>query len=217
MRRRLALTLVLAAVLAAAPGAAGPRWGWLGVRIRDLSEQEMDEISKKYGLREGFGALVVEVLKETPAEAAGLRTGDIVVAVRDRPIVDTRALQRSIGSAGVGETVPITVLRRDQGRRPVSVRVGVMPDAVVAERVAAEYGFFLGEAEAQPELGGARPPAAPPSVSGVVPRSRAEVAGLRPGDVFIEVNGRPVGTVGALKRSPRKRGAGRPPLPRRPA
>ena len=44
-------------------------WGWLGVRIRDLSEQEMEEISQKYGLREGFGVVIVDVMKETPAEA----------------------------------------------------------------------------------------------------------------------------------------------------
>src|SRR5262249_29924884 len=156
---------------------AAPRWGWLGVRIRDLSEQEMDDISQKHGLREGFGAVIVEILKETPAESSGLRIGDVVVAFRGRPVVDTRALQRYIASAGVGETVPMTVLRREEGRRPVSVRVGLMPDPVVAERVAAEYGFFVRDSEAQPELGGAKPPAGPPSVSGVLPKSRADAAG----------------------------------------
>ena len=53
MRRGLAVGLLLAAVLAAAPAGAVPQWGWLGVRIRDLSEQEIDEISQKHGLREG--------------------------------------------------------------------------------------------------------------------------------------------------------------------
>src|SRR5215472_7834256 len=133
MVRRTLLALGLLSLLTAVGAAdAVPRWGWLGVRIRDLSEQEMDEISQKHGLREGFGAMVVEVLKDTPAEAAGLRAGDIVVAVGNRPIVDTRTLQRYITAVSVGEAVPITVLRRDQGRRAVSVRVGAMPDAVVA-------------------------------------------------------------------------------------
>jgi serine protease Do len=209
MRRRLVLAIALALLLAGAEGLlppageAGPRWGWLGVRIRDLSEQEMDEISKRHGIREGFGAVVVEVLKETPAEAAGIKAGDIVVAIRDRPVVDTRTLQRYVGATGVGEPLSITVLRRDSGRRPISVRVGAMPDAVVAERVAAEYGFFVGEADGQPAVGGPRPlgptPSAVPSVASVLPRSRAAVAGLKPGDVFLEVNGQPVGTVGALR------------------
>ncbi|MGH7419967.1 MAG: hypothetical protein ACREKB_19520, partial [Candidatus Rokuibacteriota bacterium] len=65
MRRGL-LALLLVGVLAAPVAQAATRWGWLGVRIRDLSEQEMEEISKRFGLREGFGAVIVEVIKETP-------------------------------------------------------------------------------------------------------------------------------------------------------
>jgi S1-C subfamily serine protease len=114
-------------------------------------------------------------------------------------VVDTRQLQRYIASAAVGDAVAMTVLRREEGRRPVSVRIGRMPDPVVAERVAAEYGFFVREPEGQPELGGARPPAPPPSVAGIVPKSRAAAAGLQPGDVLLEVNGRPVGTLSAVR------------------
>ncbi|HEY7651687.1 MAG TPA: PDZ domain-containing protein [Methylomirabilota bacterium] len=197
MRRGL-LALLLLAALAAPVAEAATRWGWLGVRIRDLSEQEMEEISKRFGLREGFGAVIVEVIKETPAAAAGLRTGDLVVAFRDRPVVDTRSLQRAIASTTVGETIPLIVLRREEGRQPVQVKVGPMPASVAAERVAAEYGFLVRDPEAQPELGGARPPAVP-SVAAVFPRSRAERAGLQVGDVLTEVNGRPVVTLDAVR------------------
>jgi serine protease Do len=178
--------------------AATPRWAWLGVRIRDLSEQEMEDISKRFGMREGFGAVIVEVIKETPAAAAGLETGDLVVAFRDRPVVDTRSLQRAIASTTVGETVRLTVLRREEGRRPVQVKVGPMPDQVAAERVAAEYGFLVREPDGQPELGGARP-AVTPSVAAVLPRSRAERAGVKVGDVLTEVDGRPVVTLDAVR------------------
>ncbi|HSL52618.1 MAG TPA: PDZ domain-containing protein [Candidatus Deferrimicrobiaceae bacterium] len=197
MRRVLATALLLTALLAPAAEAA-TRWGWLGVRIRDLSEQEMEEISKRFGLREGFGAVIVEVIKETPAAAAGLMPGDLVVAFRDRPVVDTRGLQRAIAAAAVGETVKLTVLRREEGRRPMQVKLAAMPDAVAAERVAAEYGFLVRDPEGQPELGGARPPAVP-SVAAVLPRSRAERAGLQVGDVLTEVNGRPVVTLDAVR------------------
>jgi len=194
--RALGAALLLVLLIGADAPAATTRWGWLGVRIRDLSEQEMNEISQKHGLREGFGALIVEVIKETPADAAGLKTGDLVVAFKNRPVVDTRTLQRYVAAAGAGETVTLTVLRREQGRRPVQVRLGPMPEAVVAERVAAEYGFLLREREAQPEPGGARPPAV---VVVVVPRSRAETAGLLVGDVLVEVNGRPASTIEAVR------------------
>lgn len=197
MTRALVSLALLLAVLAP-PAAAATRWGWLGVRIRDLSEQEMEDISKRFGMREGFGAVIVEVIKETPAAAAGLRNGDLVVAFRDRPVVDTRSLQRAIASTSVGETVRLTVLRSEEGRRPVQVQVGAMPDAMAADRVAAEYGFLVRDPEGQPELGGARPSAVP-SLAAVLPRSRAERAGLQVGDVLTEVNGRPVVTLAAVR------------------
>jgi serine protease Do len=199
MGQRLAVAILVTLLVGTEALAVAPRWGWLGVRIRDLSEQEMEEISQRHGLREGFGALIVEVIRETPADAAGLKNGDLVVAFKDRPVVDTRALQRYIAAADVGESVTLTVLRREQGRRPVQVRIGPMPEAVAAERIAAEYGFLLREPEAQPELGGARPPATAPAVAGVLPRSRADAAGVRVGDVLLEVDGKPVGTLEAVR------------------
>jgi serine protease Do len=176
--RALALLLIVTALIGADAAGAATRWGWLGVRIRDLSEQEMDEISQKHGLREGFGALIVDVIKETPADAAGLKTGDLVVAFENRPVVDTRALQHYVAAASVGETVTLTVLRSDQGRRPVEVHVGPMPEAVAAERVAAEYGFLLREPESQPGVGDAN---------------------LAVGDILVEINGKPVAGLGAVR------------------
>src|SRR3979490_2789155 len=133
MKRVMVLALLLLAPLAPADPAWAAPGGWLGVRIRDLSEQEVEEISQKHGLREGFGVVIVEVMKETPAEASGLKNGDLVVAFRERPVVDTRTLQRLVASTSAGETVPLTVLRRDDGRRRFSVRVGLMPDTVAAD------------------------------------------------------------------------------------
>jgi serine protease Do len=197
--RALALLLIVSALIGADAAGAATRWGWLGVRIRDLSEQEMDEISQKHGLREGFGALIVDVIKETPADAAGLKSGDLVVAVGNRPVVDTRTLQHYVASASVGETVTLTVLRSDQGRQSVEVRLGPMPEAVAADRVAAEYGFLLREPETQPRVGGAAPPAGVPAVAAVLPKGRAEAAGLQVGDILVEINGKPVAGLGAVR------------------
>jgi serine protease Do len=202
MRRAAALLAVLVLLLAVPPSAvAEPRWGWLGVRIRDLSEQEMDEISRRHGLREGFGALIVEVLEDTPAARAGLRQGDIVVAIRERPVVDTRTLQRAVGQAPVGEALPVTVLRRGEGRHRLEVTVGRMPDRVAAERVGIEFGFVVRDPETQPPAVPPRPAGSPAAatVAVVVPRSRAEAAGLKPGDVLVEINGTPVKSLEAVR------------------
>src|SRR5215468_1889268 len=194
------LFVVLGLVLGLAAQAEAVTWGWLGVRIRDLSEQEMDEISQKHGLREGFGVLIVEVLKETPAAQSGLATGDLVVAVRDRPVVDTRTLQRLVAATPVGEELPLTVLRRGDGRQRVSVRVGVMPEAAAADRVAIEFGFLVRDPEGQGDPGGPRPSTGSPAVAAVVPKGPAETAGLQIGDVLMEIDGRPVLTLDAARK-----------------
>ena len=199
MQRALVAALVLVLMMACNTVEAATRFGWLGVRIRDLSEQEMNDISQKHGLREGFGALIVDVMQETPADEAGLKNGDLVVAFRNRPVVDTRALQRMVATANVGEKVTLTVLRRDQGRRPVEVKIGPMPDSVAADRVSAEYGFLLREPEAPPDPGRAPGPTATPAVAVVLPKGRAEAAGLQVGDVLVELNGKPVASLDAVR------------------
>ena len=185
--RRWAAVLVL--VLLLAGGIAEARsWSWLGVRIRDLSEQEMDELSSKHGIREGFGVVVVDVMEGTPAARAGLKSGDIVVSFDDRPVTETRELQRMIARGPVEREARLTVLR-PEGRRALSVRLVQMPRAVAGERVAAEYGFILREPDGpQPELGGRRPAgSAAPVVSLVVKDSAAARAGLEVGDVILQV------------------------------
>jgi len=178
---------MLVAVAASAVDAA--QWAWLGVRIRDLSEQEGDEISKRHGLREGFGVLIIEVMEGTPAEKAGLKNGDLVVAFEDRPVTETRLLQRLIASAGPGRDVRLTILRAE-GRRRLDVKLASMPRSVVGDRIGAEFGFVLREPDT------AAPSALSvgtlPTVAVIVPRSPADRAGLQVGDTILQVGERAV-------------------------
>jgi serine protease Do len=183
--------VVVLAVLAAAAVEAKP-WAWLGVRIRDLSEHEMEEITARHGLREGFGVVIVDVLEDAPAARAGLKSGDIVVAFDGKPVTDTRTLQRMIAAAPVEGDARLTLLGT-AGRRSVRVRLAAMPPEAVGERTAVEFGFVLRDAEPQPEIGGARPSAsALPAVSVVIRGSPAERAGLEVGDVIVQIGDRAV-------------------------
>jgi serine protease Do len=177
-----ALALVLLASLAEARG-----WSWLGVRIRDLSEQEGEELAKQHGIREGYGVVIVEVMEGTPAQRAGMKNGDIVVSIDDRPVTDTRLLQRLIAAGAVERDARVTVLRRE-GRRALGVRLVTMPRPIAGERVAAEFGFILRDPEPPPEAGGRRPGASAPTVTLVVRGSAAEKAGLETGDVILQIN-----------------------------
>ena len=180
--------LLIVTVAAAAVDAM--QWAWMGVRIRDLSEQEMDEIAKRHGIREGFGVVIIDVMEGTPAEKAGIKSGDLVVAFEERPVTDTRLLQRLIGGAGAGQDVRLTVLRTD-GRRRLEVRLAAMPRPVLGERISAEFGFLVRE----PEPAGS----AAATISGVIRRSAAERAGLEVSDVILEVNDQAVETREALR------------------
>src|SRR5262249_10484650 len=192
---RLAATWTLVLVLLSTGVAAGEQWGWLGVRIRDLTEQEMEEIAKKVGVREGYGVLISQVMKDTPAEVSGLKEGDLVVAIDGRPIVETRALQRLVGATPAGRELSVVVLR-ERDRQEVRIRVGTMPAEAVADRVVFEFGFYIRDAAED------RTPGTPsvPVVAGVAERSAAAQGGLRAGDRILAVNGVDVETADAFRR-----------------
>jgi serine protease Do len=188
--RPLAAAVLLLVLVAMASTIDAAQWAWLGVRIRDLTEQEMDEISSRHGLREGFGVFIVEVMEGTPAQTAGLKTGDLVVALEERPVTETRMLQRLIAASSPGTAVRLTVLRTD-GRRRLDVRLAAMPRPVVGERIGAEFGFIVRD----PEPG----TSTAPTVSAVVPKSPADRGGLEAGDVIVQINDLAVVTRDALR------------------
>ena len=190
MRLPLAAALLVLLVAAIAPAVDATQWAWLGVRIRDLSEQEMDEISSRHGLREGFGVFIVEVMEGTPAQTAGLKAGDLVVAFEGRPVTDTRLLVRLIAGSSPGSDVHLTVLRTE-GRRRLDIRLAAMPRAVVGERIGLEFGFVVRDAEPGASI--------PPTVSLVVSKSSADRGGLEVGDVIVQINELTVVTREALR------------------
>ena len=88
-----------AIVLALVSSAAAASWAWLGVRIRDLSEQEMNDVTARHGIREGFGVVIVEVPEDSPAAKSGLNAASKPAALappsawRDAP---SRKARRSM-------------------------------------------------------------------------------------------------------------------------
>ncbi|WP_149540523.1 trypsin-like peptidase domain-containing protein [Siccirubricoccus phaeus] len=92
--------------------------GWLGVAVQDLVAEE-----QRQGRR---GVLVAGIERNSPAGRAGLRQGDIVVAVNGDRVDTSRALVRTVAAVPPGQTVRLTVVR--EGReREFSVQVGRRP------------------------------------------------------------------------------------------
>ena len=167
--------------------------GWLGVGVQPLTV----EIARKLGLSDTHGALVSQVRDGSPAAAAGIARGDVLVSFRGAEIRDLRALPRAVSATPVGERVPIDLIR--DGRH-LTLQVELVeieePEAELARVRPPEGGvrrYGLEVQELTPELRarfGVEEPGV--VVSGVERGGAAERAGLRPGDVILEADRRTV-------------------------
>ena len=111
--------------------------GWLGVSIRDLTPDEV----KSMNLDNNKGALVADVVKNGPADEAGLKKEDVVIRYRNQKIADSAALQSSVGDTPVGKKVDLTVLR-DGKSVDLSVKIGNLENAM--RKIAASLEDRLG-------------------------------------------------------------------------
>ncbi len=96
--------------------------GWLGVGIQPLTP----ELAKSFGVSAEEGILVNHVMPKSPAEAAGLKTGDLILSLDGKPLKDPRQLQRIIAEAEVGKSIELTILREKE-KRTLTIQVGEMP------------------------------------------------------------------------------------------
>ncbi|MGD9545030.1 MAG: Do family serine endopeptidase [Methylocystis sp.] len=170
--------------------------GWIGVKIQNVTP----EIADSMGLKSNKGALIAQPQKGAPAEEAGLKSGDVIVAVNGEKIETSRDLARRIAALGPGKTVDITYLRSG-AEKTVKLKLGTLPDEREAR---ADDGGF---SDHGPELSGLGLEVAPAAevrgagreglfVTDLDPSGVAAQKGLRKGDVIVEVGGQPVDSWG---------------------
>lgn len=99
------------------------RRAWLGIRMIAIDDTRADA----NGIERGVGVRVTQVTPGGPAARAGLARDDLLVAFDDLEIRSTTDLRWTVGMAGIGSRVPITLLR-DGERRTVHVVLGRMPE-----------------------------------------------------------------------------------------
>jgi len=173
--------------------------GWLGVYIQGIDA----DTAELLGLESKNGALVSKVDPSGPAAKAGVQRGDVIVEFNGEPVDEMDTLPKLVAAAPVGSKAQIKVLRKGKEKT---------------------FAIQLGELETTPELASAEPEAKPGAfglqvqtitpdlaqelgledaqgvvVSGVEPGSISEGAGLRRGDVILEVNQAPVGDVAEFR------------------
>jgi serine protease Do len=173
--------------------------GWLGISIQDLT----DDLAAGFGASGKGGVLVADVMKDSPAEASGLKAGDIIVELSGAPVKDVTELQKRVAAVSPGQSVPVTVLR-DRKPTKLTVKVGEQPgeETIVA---AAPKGTGLGvtveaPTEEMTQALGLRSGAGV-VVTDVAAGSVAEAAGIKEGDLILEVNRRRTATVDEFKKA----------------
>jgi serine protease Do len=167
--------------------------GWLGVMIQPITP----EIAEGMKVSDLKGALVADVSPGGPADKAGIKRGDIIVALNGKKVDTVSELTNSVGVGKPGTKENLKVVR-DGVERDVSVKIGELPENLVAGE---EKSSEVSEEKLGLVVQGITPQIANRLnldettgviVTNVVPGSVAQEAGFRPGDVIMEINNKSV-------------------------
>ncbi len=178
--------------------------GWLGVSIQQVPYQT----AESFGLKEPQGALVAEVTPDSPAERAGIQQGDVILKFGGKRVIEVRDLPRLVAETPVGTETDM-VIQRNGKSTAVRIRVGELREERLARARSQgpEFGLAVQELSSDLAKGLGVPEGQGVVVARVTPGSPAEDAGLRQGDVILEVDRTAVKTREAFERAVRQRSA----------
>lgn len=145
---------------------------WIGAVTATLTPEE----ARRRDLGTQRGALVVRVFEGSPADAAGIRAGDIITAVAGKPVDSRESFSTFTATLASGQPVPMNV-DREGATRTLSVRP-VDPPADLGLRMLREVAG-LGVADERRAV----------VIDDVSSGSRAAEVGLQPGDLIVAING----------------------------
>ena len=172
------------------------RRGLLGVSIQDLTP----DLAKQFNVPNGAGALVGGVSDDSSAAKAGIKAGDVIVSFDGQSVTDSRNLKLMVGKAAPGAKAEVKVIR-DGKEKTFSVTLREMPDQQADAKPSkgepneidalngVEVADITPEARKQFEI--------PASLKGALvvnvdPNSPSYDAGLRQGDVLLEIDRKPI-------------------------
>ncbi|MGO9372318.1 MAG: PDZ domain-containing protein [Syntrophobacteraceae bacterium] len=159
--------------------------GYIGLSLQSLTPQ----LAESLGLTSTRGALVADVIKDSPAYNAGFKKGDLIVDFEGRQVPDASSLRNAVGNARVGQTITMAVMREgkklelkveigsEQEQKKLmsssaQERLGIVVQPVTPEQ-AKKYGIEAGQGV---------------EVVKVNLKGPLGKAGLEPGDIILQVN-----------------------------
>ncbi|HEV2131318.1 MAG TPA: trypsin-like peptidase domain-containing protein [Longimicrobiaceae bacterium] len=166
----------------------------IGVGVNDVTAVD----AEAYGLPEVAGAEVVSVEERSPAAAAGLRVGDVILELDGRPLPDAAALTTALAQREPGERVTLTIFRSGR-RQTVTVQLAEFPRPEVGRRPVADgtrpellLGFSVIPLTSQIAARLGLREQTGVVVAEIVPYSPAASAGMRPGQLILSINAQEV-------------------------
>jgi serine protease Do len=164
--------------------------GWLGVTIQKITP----ELKEKLNLRDDKGALVADVTSSGPADKAGIERGDVIISFDGEEIGEMKELPYVVASTPVGKVVKVEVIRKGK-RKILEVKIGKLKEEEAEEEFAEEVSDLgMTVDKITPEL--ARQFGLSDERGLVVVQvennSPAGEAGLRRGDIILEMDQEPM-------------------------
>jgi serine protease Do len=160
---------------------------WVGIGLQDITP----DLMKFFNLKEKEGTLISQVYGGSPAEKAGLKVGDVVVEVDGVKITNSQDVVREVLKKQVGQKVNFVILREGK-RTEISVTTAQMPEKIEergpVKRAREWFGLRVSNVtpDIAKQLGLTKTEGV--VIVGVEPNSVAQSAGLKAGDIILEVN-----------------------------
>lgn len=172
--------------------------GWLGVYIQEITS----ELAESFGMQRPRGALVAQVIAESPAEKAGVQVGDVLLSFNKHKISHSADLPPLVGRVPVGDEAVLALLRDGKDLK-LDVTIEALPedDQLEARRRSsgmnrqARLGIVIGplDDEAREQLNVTEGVMVQDVLAGP-----ARSAGLRPGDVIVSIDNKKVSSIEKL-------------------
>lgn len=166
--------------------------GWIGVSIQEVTQ----DLAKEFGVPDTKGALLADIMDDSPAAKAKLERGDIITTYQGKVINDPSHLRSLVAETPPGTTVRLSVWR-DKAKKEITVTIGEQPKELAStknsESRTGDHALTgITVEEMKPGQSGRSKFQTGVLVTEVESGSPAERAGLRRGDIIREINRKPV-------------------------
>jgi serine protease Do len=166
--------------------------GWMGVSVQDLTP----ELAKSAHVETLKGALIAEVVKGGPADKAGLRKNDVVIAYRGKEILDSGTLRNDVATTPIGQEVKVIILQNGK-KQELSVKIGNLEEATkifaasIKDRLGGKVRSLTPKEAEKYGLEANRGII----ITSITPKGPLGEVGFEVGDIILEVNGQTIGSL----------------------